>query len=450
MHLSPWWAAILVLAPLIILHELGHFLVARWVGVRVLAFSIGMGPILARWTDRSGVEWRLSLLPIGGYVKMLDEPESGEDLSGRFAFNRQPTWARALVAMAGPAMNILLAWVLYIVLAMHGSLQLVTRIGSVLPGTPAQMAGVQAGELLLAIDGQPVHDWQQVNMRLAERVGDSGQILLTTRAGSLQRTYHVPVRHFLAHGQDALRALGLTPPQPPILPIIDQLTPGGAAARAGLLPGDRLLGVDGQNLLTWPQWVDRIQSSPGQAMQVRYERHGKIAVLRLTPDSVVDEWGEHIGRVGAMPRIDASMVWPPQNLLVHVQDDLPEAMARADGEVSDVVTVTVRTLFKLLSGSMSLDRLSGPIGIAHIAAASASYGWMALLSLAALLSVNLGVLNLLPIPVLDGGHLVYVLLESWRGRPLSARVQSWGVAAGAAVMVAIMLLVIVNDLRRFY
>ncbi len=185
-------------------------------------------------------------------------------------------------------------------------------------------------------------------------------------------------------------------------------------------------------------------------MQVRYERHGKVAVLRLTPDSVVDEWGEHIGRVGAMPHIDASMVWPPQNLLVHVQDGLPEAMARADGEVSDVVTVTVRTLFKLLSGSMSLDRLSGPIGIAHIAAASASYGWMALLSLAALLSVNLGVLNLLPIPVLDGGHLVYVLLESWRGRPLSARVQSWGVAAGAAVMVAIMLLVIVNDLRRFY
>ncbi len=448
MQLSPWWAALLVLGPLILLHELGHFIVARLLGVKVLAFSIGMGPVLARWRDRQDVEWRLSLLPIGGYVKMLDE--GGHEAPGEGSFAHSPAWVRALVALAGPLSNLLLAWLLYVILALHGSTQLVTRIGSVLPGSPAQLAGMGAGERLLAVDGHAVQDWQQVNMRLARRVGDSGEIILTTQASGLQRHYHVQVRHFLDHGQDALRALGITPPQPPIVPLIAALTPGGAAQRAGLQPGDLLLSVDTEVLSSWPQWVDRIQASPGQALHIDYRRAGKIAHLVLVPDTVTDEWGERIGRVGAMPRIDDRLVWPTADLLVHVQDSLPEALLRANAQINDVLVLTVQTVYKLLDGSMSLDKLSGPIGIAHIAAASASYGWPALLGLMALLSVNLGVLNLLPIPVLDGGHLLYILVEALRGRPLSARVQAWGMAAGAAVMVMVMLLVIVSDLKKFY
>ena len=451
MHLSPLWAALLVLGPLVLLHELGHYSVARWVGVRVLAFSIGLGPVLLKWRSRSGTEWRLSLIPLGGYVKMLDEAEgvvAHEDMSK--AFNRRPLLARTAVSIAGPLVNILLAWVIYSVLSMQGGYQLKTLIGRIEPNSPAAIAGMHTGEQVMAIDGHAVNSWEGINLRMARRVGDSGDVLVEAQYLGQLHSYHLPIKHFLAQGDDAIKALGWVPPEPPIAPVIGSLEPLGPAQRAGLKVGDLMLSMNGHALATWPAWVDAIEASPDQDMEITVQRQGIPLLVKLHSETVKDDMGLPIGRIGAAVHIDKNFIWPPASLLTYVQEDFWGGWIAGAKRLSSVLGVTLDTVAKLFTGHLSLEHLSGPIGIAHVASASAAYGWAALFSLGAMLSVSLGVLNLLPIPVLDGGHVLYFMIEAVWGRPLPVKIQNWGVALGAALMMAIMIFVIANDVRHFY
>ncbi len=451
MHLSPVLAAFLVLGPLVLLHEWGHFIVARLLGVRVLAFSIGFGPILWSRTDRRGVEWRISSVPLGGYVKMLDEREGPVDASEQaMAFNRRPLWVRLAVTLAGPLMNIFLAWVLYSVLALSPSLHLKTVIGRLELGSPAQDAHMVPGEQIVVVDGHAIHTWNGLSLQLARHVGESGGLTVQTvdQQGRPHR-YSLQLHHFMAQGDDPVREIGWVPPEPAIPAIISSVERGGPAEVAGIQVGDQLLALDGLSVATWPAWVDAVEHAPGKDLHITLKRGNVLRTVLLHTEKRTDAVGLTIGHMGAGVSWQTREVWPPARLLVEERHNLINCWGQGARELATVLSVTLDTLHQLVRGHVSVSHLSGPIGIAHMASASAAYGYKALLALMAMLSVSLGVLNLLPIPVLDGGHVLFLAVEAVLGKPLSLRLQNMGVALGAALMLLLMVIVIINDLNHF-
>ncbi len=451
MHLSPLVAAFLVLGPLVLLHEWGHFIVARLLGVRVLAFSIGFGPVLWSRTDRRGVEWRLSAVPLGGYVKMLDEREGPVEPSEQpMAFNRRPLGVRLAVTLAGPLMNIFLAWVLYSLLALSPSVHLKTVIGRLEPGSPAQQAMMVPGEQIIAVGTHTVQTWNALSLQLARHVGESGTLLVQTRdpRGLLHR-YTLQLYHFMEQGDDPVREIGLVPPEPAIPAIISSIERGGPAEVAGIRVGDHLQALDGLPITTWPAWVDAVEHAPAKDLHITLLRGDTTRTVLLHTEKRTDPVGLTIGHIGAGVAWQSHEVWPLAGLLIEERHNLLDCWGQGAKELSTVLSVTLDTLHQLVRGHLSVSHLSGPIGIAHMASVSAAYGYKALLTLMAMLSVSLGVLNLLPIPVLDGGHVLFFAVEAVMGRPLSLRLQNMGVALGAALMLLLMVVVIINDLHHF-
>lgn len=451
--LHPVLAAFLILGPLIIVHELGHFLVARAVGIRVLAFSIGFGPSLLSFRDRSGTEYRLGVLPLGGYVKMLDEAEGPVAEHERHqSFSQQKIWARMAVTAAGPVVNLLAAWLIYTSFFLQGSDELKPVVGRIIEGSPAATAGMVSGEEVLRIDGRVTESWSRINTAVAARVGENGGVNVLTRTpGGMEREYHLPIHRFLKERNNALKAIGFLPVEPPIPPVVGEIVPNGAGAKAGMKAGDELISANGRVIDNWPQWVDMVQDSPGVPLHMQLRRQGKAMGLVVTPAREVDDSGQVIGRVGV--GVGPQMVelkWPPKELIMHLNFSVWQSMQEGLRETTDMMGVSLMTVGKLLTGQMSMDNLSGPIGIAKVASASSVYGWRVLLRLCAVLSVSLGVLNLLPIPVLDGGHILFLTIEAVRGRPLSAKAQGIGVAIGAALLMGLMLYVITNDIHRYF
>ncbi|WHI52514.1 RIP metalloprotease RseP [Microbulbifer sp. MLAF003] len=441
--------ALVALGVLVSFHEFGHFLVARLCGVKVLRFSVGFGRRLISRYDRHGTEFTISAIPLGGYVKMLDERE-GNVASHELdhAFNRKSVWARMAIAAAGPAANFLLAIVLFWVVFMGGSAGPVPIISAVKPGSIAEVAGLESGQEIIAVDGQSTPTWQALNWRLANRLGDSGSIEFSVRYPDSNLEYQMvaDINRWLSGKEvaDPLSEVGLELWTPPVSMKLHSVSKGSPASAAGIRPGDEIVGTDGRAFSGWKEWSEYVRARAGVPLQVEVDRQGQRLALSVTPAEVALDSGERIGRIGVSPITER---WPEERVRVFHYGVLG-AFSKGLQETWDKTVFTLNSLKKLIFGQLSTKNLSGPITIAKVAGTSAEAGWQSFLSLLALLSISLGVLNLLPIPVLDGGHLLYYGIEAIKGSPVSERVQMIGLQVGMALVLCIMGLALYNDILR--
>ena len=439
---------LVALGVLVTFHEFGHFWVARRCGVKVLRFSVGFGMPLLRWHDRKGTEFVIAAIPLGGYVKMLDERE-GEVPADQLdqSFNRKTVRQRIAIVAAGPIANFLLAMVFFWVLAMLGSQQVRPVIGAVEAGSIAAKAGLSAGQEIVAIDGEPTTGWGAVNLQLVRRLGESGTVQLVVR--EQDSTAETPRELVLdkwlkgADEPDPIKSLGIRPWRPALPPVLAELDPKGPAQAAGLKTGDRLLALDGQVLGDWQQVVDLVRVRPDTKIVLKVERDGAQIDVPVTL-AVRGEAKAAGGYLGAGVK---GVEWPP-SMVREVSFGPLASIGEGARRTWTMSVLTLDSLKKMLFGELSVKNLSGPITIAKVAGASAQSGVADFLNFLAYLSISLGVLNLLPIPVLDGGHLLFYLIEWARGRPLSDRVQGWGMQIGISLVVGVMLLALVNDLGR--
>ncbi len=447
-------AAIFVLGPLIALHEWGHYIVARLCGVKVLTYSIGFGPKIAGWTSKkSGIDYRISALPLGGYVKMLDERE-GEVAADELhlAFNRQHPLKKIAVVAAGPLMNFIIAIALFWVLFMTPSEQLATKIGQILPDTPAAIANMPVGDKIIAIDGHKVQTWEGINYRLANRMGETQNISITLEsAEQATQTYLAPVTEFMqgdAQGKDALTSFGMLPWQPQIAPVIGELSADGAASLQGMQAGDQITAINDTLITDWISATRVIRDNPETLLNFSVLRDGDPVMLQIMPQAKKDTLGNRYGQIGAM--VAQTDIVIPDAYKTTVEYGAGAALVQSFKKTEQLAVMTVSSMGKMLSGMIGLDNLSGPITIAKVAKQSFDISWEMVLSTAALISLSLAVLNLLPIPVLDGGHIVYYVIELIRGKPLPEGVQIAGLNIGLLLLAGFMVLAIGNDISRLF
>ena len=435
-------ALLVTLGVLVTFHELGHYVVARWSGVRIVRFSVGFGrPIWSRM-DRRGTEWAVAAIPLGGYVRMLDERESGtvqaEARPGDVSFNDLSVGWRAAIAAAGPLANFLLAVVVYWLLFVVGNTTIAPMLGDVPAGSPADRAGLAPGLEIVSVDGESARSWQQVTMALAGRLGDSGSIELGVRRPGAESVTRADLAiddwHRGVDEPDLLASLGIEPALPPVL---GEIMPDSPAQRAGLRRYDRVLAVDGEPQESWSDWVDTVQAAPERTLTVTVERDGRQLDLSVRPEAR-GPGSEATGYVGVAPHLNEIRYGPVAAL--------PMGMA----ETWDKTALTLGLLKKMVTGDVSMKNLSGPITIAKVAGDSARSGWTYFLGVLALLSISLGVLNLLPIPILDGGHLLFCAAEAATGRPVSERIQILGTQIGLFLVAGLMVLALYNDISRLF
>ena len=439
---------LVALGVLVTFHEFGHFWVARRCGVKVLRFSVGFGTPLLRWHDRKGTEFVIAAIPLGGYVKMLDERE-GEVPTHQLdqSFNRKTVGQRIAIVAAGPIANFMLAMVFFWVLAMMGSQQVRPVIGAVESGSLAAQAGLVAGQEIVAIDGEATTGWSGVNLQLVRRLGETGsiQVLVREPGSSSEAAHQLVLKDWLkgADEPDPITSLGIRPWRPELPAVLAEFDSKGPAQAAGLKSGDKLLAMNDQPIGDWQQVVDWVRVRPGARVVLRVEREGAVVDIPVTL-AVRGEGKAATGYLGAGVK---GVDWPPA-MVREVSFGPIAAIGEGARRTWTMSVLTLDSLKKMLFGELSVKNLSGPITIAKVAGASAQSGVADFLNFLAYLSISLGVLNLLPIPVLDGGHLLFYLIEWVRGRPLSDRVQGWGMQIGISLVVGVMLLALVNDLGR--
>jgi regulator of sigma E protease len=444
-------AFVVALGLLIVFHELGHYVVARLCGVKVLRFSVGFGlPLWRRKFGADQTEWAISAFPLGGYVKMLDEREGPVAPEERNrAFNRQTVSKRFAIVLAGPVANFLLAILLYWVLFMHGVPGIRPIVGAPVPGSPAAQAQLEPGELIARIDGAEVPTWQDLRWALLEHSLRKAtvQLEMHTERGDIQfRRLDLSSIGPEKIDVDLMQAIGLTRYQPPLKPVIGRLIAGGAGERDGLREGDEVVEVDGHAIPGWEELVASVTAAPGRPLQFKILRGGATHQLAVTPESK-QEAGKTLGRIGAAPEIDEVAL---KRLITEVRYGPLESVARAAERTWDVSTFTLKMLGKMIVGDVSLKNLSGPITIADYAGQSAQLGWLAYVSFLALISISLGVLNLMPVPLLDGGHLMYYVAEIVKGSPVSDRVMEVGQQVGMVLLFSLMAFALYNDINRLF
>ncbi len=442
---------IVALAILITVHEFGHFWVARRLGVKVLRFSVGFGrPLWKRIGKVDGTEYVVAAIPLGGYVKMLDEreaPVAADELSR--AFNRQSLPVRSAIVVAGPLFNFLFAILAFWLIFVSGDTGLKSLVGEVTAGSRAEQSGFRSGDEILAIDGQATPSWESVIYSLLSRSLDEPSLAIRVRdEKGDERDLSMTTDGFQALSEDGmiLQNLGLSPARVTLPPVFGEIIPGEPADQAGVLPGDRILSVDGIKMESWNQWVDYVRERPGQPLQMLVERNSLPMEISLTT-ATKTAGDKSYGRVGAGVDVPEGTLERYQSV---VRYGPVEALSRSVGKTWDLSVLMLRMLGKMVTGEVSVKNLSGPLSIADIAGKSASHGLDYFIKFLAGVSVSLAVLNLLPIPVLDGGHLFFFLIEAVKGRPLSERFMEQGQKIGLLILLAIMSLAFYVDLNRFF
>ncbi|MHB1144553.1 MAG: RIP metalloprotease RseP [Thiobacillus sp.] len=443
LHTLLWF--LVAIGILVVVHEYGHYLAARLAGVKVLRFSVGFGkPLFSRRFGRDRTEWTLSALPFGGYVKMLDEREGDVPAAeAHRSFNRATVWRRIGIVMAGPAANFLLAIVFYWALLLHGLPALKPMIGEPPAGTPAAQAGLVAGDEIRRVNGTDTLSFQELRLTLLRAGVASEAITLELADGRSVRLDVQPMQTGNLE-QDILRPLGIVRYDPVIAPVIGKMLPDGAAVRAGLQSGDRLLAANGEAVANWQDWVQVVRQHPARPLRIEFERQGQRGALTVVPDAV-DEAGQRIGKIGAGPEVDEAVL---AALMTEVRYGPVEALWQGAVRTWDMSLFTLEMMGRMVLGQVSWKNLSGPLTIADYAGQSATLGWISFVGFLALVSVSLGVLNLLPIPLLDGGHLMYYVAEVLTGRPVSERTMEIGGRIGMTLLLLLMSFALFNDLQR--
>jgi len=430
------------LGSLIIVHEFGHYLVARVCNVKVLRFSVGFGRVLvSRRFGRDQTEWTVSAFPLGGYVKMLDERE-GEVAAHELphAFNRQSVYRRFAIVVAGPVANFLLAILLYWLIFMVGMPGMKPVMGTIAAESAAAQAGFQPGEIIDSIDDEKVSTWQDARWKLLQHVVSRLPIKVQVHNLRGEITLRTLDTRGITTAQldaDFLGALGILRQTDPIPSVLGQLTPGGAAQRAGLQEADEVVAVNGSPVRYWDELVKIIRDNPGSSITLEIRRGNTLMQgLQMIPETS-EERGQKIGRAGIR-----------NPYFVEVRYGSLEAMKLALIRTWDTSVFSLQMLGKMITGEVSLKNLSGPITIADYAGQSAQVGWIPYLIFLALISISLGVLNLLPIPLLDGGHLMYYIIEIAKGSPVSDKVMEIGQRIGMGVLLVLMACALYNDITR--
>ena len=438
---------------LVTVHEFGHFWVARRLGFKVLRFSIGFGrPLLSRVAGADRVEYVVAAVPLGGYVKLLDEregPVAPEDLPR--SFTHRPPWQRILVLLAGPACNILFAvLVLWGMLWANGITEVRPTVGDVTAGSIAARAGLKSGDEIRAINGTAVTGQRDLVFDLLDAMSGHGQALLTVRdSGGETRQANLSVddpgeRRRLTEPAELFRGLGFQFWTPTVPPVLGPVTPDGPAARAGLAAGDRIVAIDGVPMNDFRQIVEYISARPGERVNIDYRRGG------VTHSAAVAVASEEVGgrRIGRIRVQQPQGITYPANMLLHTDLGPGAALARAGGEAWNMTMLQARLFWRMVLGHVSLKNLSGPLSIAEFAGDSAEAGVASFLSFLVLISLSLGFLNLLPIPILDGGQILFQLVEWLKGSPLSERAQALGQQVGIALLIVLMGVALYNDIAR--
>lgn len=452
---------LVTLGILVTVHEYGHFWAARKMGVRVIRFSVGFGKPLKTWRDKHGTEFAIASIPLGGYVKMAGEvpvnrqtPTSSQEGEGEASYEKtassdsdgfadKSVRARIFIASAGPLANFIFAIFAYWILNMSGIGGVVPKVGEVVSGSSAEIAGLPVGHIIAQVDGQEVLTWRHTSWALFDRLGETGKLTLITKEGA---NVEIPLQDWLKNEDEPnpLRSLGIRPYYPSIPPVVGQIQPGSAAEIGGLKVGDEIVSIEGSPLEDWMELVGLVQKSPSKVIEVEVLRSGDTVALELMPNTRVTASGDKQGFLGVSPK---PVNYPPE-LLTEMRLGPLDALIEG---AENTYTASIRVLDsfkKIIVGELSVKNLSGPITIAKVAGQSAKGGLESFLSFLAFLSVMLGVVNLFPIPMLDGGHILYHLIEGIKGSPLSEKAQSLGFMFGFMVIISIMVLAFYNDFLR--
>ena len=438
----------LALFVLIVVHEFGHFIVARWCNVKVLRFSFGFGKVLKSWRDKHGTEYAISLFPLGGYVKMLDESEGVVLESERhLAFNNKSIWARIAIVIAGPLFNFIFAFLaLYLVLVI-GIKSLAPMISDVKPYGIAAKAGITAKQEILSLDGEKIASWHDFQYALMPLIGSKETVIITTKPfNSLkEKSYSLPLAnwHLDPENNDVLASLGIVPFIPSVPPIVGEVMDGTPAANARLYEGDVINLVDGKKISDWLELVDLVKKHPNENMKLVVIRQGKPLKIDVQIGSKMHK-GKAIGYIGVRSK---QVEWP-ENWLKTQRESPINAIGVAFKQTVNLTKATFIFIGRLVGGELSIKSLSGPVGIAEGAGQSARSGLTYYLSFLALVSISLGALNLLPIPILDGGYLLFSLVELILRRPLSEKIKLVGFYLGMILLGSLMFVAFGNDIAR--
>ncbi len=432
----------LALGILITFHELGHYWVARWCGVKILRFSVGFGRVILKRKDRHGTEWALSAIPLGGYVKMLDENVTDSlEPASKDSFNAQSVWRRFAIVAAGPLFNLLLAIVFYSFLNFVGTQEPAAILGTPVAQSAAAKAGLVAGDRITAVNDQPVQSWSQLRWVLLQLDSQANPVDLTIEhlGSTLTRQLYLPFIQDPSK-EDPLRVVGLS--LGGSTPTVRSVVPDSVGAKAGLRPGDIITRVADISYPDTNNFIATIRQLPDQELSLQIERQGVLTNITLIPAPFTLESGQTIGRIGVQLGGDI--------LMVTVSYGPAESVWRGFTRMLETAWFSLKMMGKMVLGEVSWKNISGPVTIADYAGQSARIGWSAYLSFLAIVSISLGVLNLLPIPMLDGGHLLYYLIEIVRGSPPSPRWAALGQRVGISLLAGLMALALFNDLMRIF